>query len=96
MKIGELAWADEAWDRYVATESADLPLYRALNRILILLAQSGNSPELRARRLQGSAAPAPALWAVPVRTANADWLVLWNRADDGCPQVHYVGPDPTA
>lgn len=96
MEIVELAWADEAWESYLATESTDPALYQSLSRVLVLLGRSERiEPELWARRLQGPALGVPALWAVPVRTRDADWLVLWDQAEDGCPQVHYIGPDPT-
>lgn len=84
-----MAWSHEAWDQYQATQATDAPLYAALSRALAHLAQHPSDSSLRTRRFN-----TPPLWAIPVRSRDQDWIVLWDLAEDQCPQVHYVGPDP--
>ncbi|MHB1911339.1 MAG: hypothetical protein ACYCTI_04705 [Acidimicrobiales bacterium] len=89
MEVVDLAWDDEAWDSFTAQAAADPARYAVLHGVLTLLATEPGDASLRRRRYQD-----PPLFAVTVSAGSEDWQVLWNLADDGVPQVWYVGPAP--
>lgn len=80
------------WNTYQATAAIDLPLFNQLTRSLTRLAANSEDGAMRARRMRD-----PPFFGVPVRTATEDWIILWSPADDdACPQIWYIGHDPTA
>ena len=85
----ELAWDDDAWDAYQATVSTNPALREALTATLQQLGRDPGDAVLRARRMQR-----PALFVIPVSGGVEDWVIMWNEAEDGVPQVWYLGPSP--
>jgi hypothetical protein len=89
MKPIDLAWDGDAWVAFRATKSSAPGLYARSHAALSRLAADPGAQDLRRRRLQD-----PPLFVVTVIADAESWAVLWNLAEDGVPQVWYVGPSP--
>lgn len=85
----DMAWDEDAWDTFCAAKTVAPALYAQLHAVLTRLANEPGASDLRRRRLQE-----PPLFVVTVTSGDESWALLWNLADDGVPQVWYVGPSP--
>lgn len=83
----ELAWDDDAWAAYQATTSTNPALRETLAATLYRLGRDPGDAALRTRWMQR-----PPLFIIPVRSGGEDWVIMWNEAEDGVPQVWYLGP----
>lgn len=84
-----MAWDEDAWDAYQTTATANPVLREELTAALTRLGGHQRDTALRARRMQR-----PPLFVIPVRGGGEDWVIMWDEADDGVPQVWYLGPSP--
>jgi|SRR5580658_9717272 hypothetical protein len=85
----EMAWDDDAWDGFCSTKSSAPGLYAQLYAVLARVAGDPGAYDLRRRRLQD----APS-FVITVTSGDESWAILWNQAEDGVPQVWFVGPSP--
>jgi hypothetical protein len=90
MELIEMAWDDDARGAFVATRTAKPELYASLHRRLTELASDPSRDEFRRRRMHQ-----PPVWLIPVAAGNDDWVILWRAAEDGVPEIWYVGASPT-
>jgi hypothetical protein len=84
-----MAWDDDAWNAFRATETTAPALYAQLHAVLTRLANAPGAHDLRRRRLQD-----PPLFVITVTSGDESWALLWNLAEDGVPQLWYAGPSP--
>ncbi len=65
-------------------------LYLAVREVLAEILENPGSRRVRRLRYR------PDTWAVPVRSGDVRWLVLWRPADSDPDliEIHYVGPAP--
>jgi hypothetical protein len=89
VELIDMAWDDDAWNAFRHTETTAPGLYVRLHAVLTRLASDPGAYELRRRRLQD-----PPLFVINVATNDESWVVLWDLADDGVPQLWFVGPSP--
>ncbi len=84
-----MAWDDDAWNAFRATETTAPGLYRQIHAVLTRLSADPGAHDVRRRRLQD-----PPLFVIIVAADDESWAVLWDLAEDGVPQVWFVGPSP--
>jgi hypothetical protein len=89
VELIEMAWDDDAWDGFCSTKTAAPGLYAQLHAVLAHLAGNPRTHDLRRRRLQD-----PPLFVITVTSGDDSWVLLWDLAEDGVPQVWFVGPSP--
>ena len=89
VELIEMAWDDDAWDAFRATETTAPTLYLRLHAVLTRLAGDHGAHDLRRQRLQD-----PPLFVITVAADDESWAVLWNLAEDGVPRLWFVGPSP--
>ena len=88
MDILDFGWDDDAWDAWRATEHSDPLLYMRLSARLRQLADDSGRADLRSRRMDR-----PPVWRIDVYSGDNEWTILWDLADDGVPQIWYIGPN---
>jgi hypothetical protein len=90
----ELRATDEAFGQLetLRTDPLRKELRAAVETALAALEDDPGQDAVRRHRFVSN----PAVWGIPVRTRDDDWLILWEPADDpGVVVVRYIGPSPT-
>ena len=89
VELIDMAWDDDAWNAFRSTETTAPGLYSRLHAVLTRLASNPGAHDLRRRRLQD-----PPLFVITVVTDDESWVLLWDLAEDGVPQLWFIGPSP--